>query len=128
MMSVNRLRIQYLTLFLFTIIIGLSSRKTSLPNQVGDLLYACMAYWMFRFLFIKTLKHKVFLYTLLYCFFIEIMQLIQTPWLVAIRQHPFLKLILGQGFVWIDLVAYIIGAIIAFGIDKICFRKTTYIN
>src|SRR5690606_29746118 len=107
-------RFVYMLLVLVTIALGLGSRKLAfLSAVIGDVLYAVMIYWCVRLLFLK----KSFLFTfsgsVMFCFVIEGLQAIQVAWLVALRQHSFWKLVLGQGFLWSDLVAYVIGAFLA---------------
>jgi hypothetical protein len=52
------------------------------------------------------------LLSLLFCFMIEISQLYQAEWINDIRNTRLGGLILGQGFLWIDIVAYTAGVII----------------
>jgi hypothetical protein len=47
----------------------------------------------------------------------EFAQLIQAPWLVALRQNRWGNLALGSGFDWIDLIAYAVGIALAAAVD-----------
>lgn len=108
----------YLIAFFISIGIGLLSRKTNaIPLYTGDIIYAIMSYWMFRFLFYP--KSLVFslIASLSFCFLIELLQLIQNPFFIWLRSHQFLRLIFGQGFLWSDLIAYTIGVNLAYLID-----------
>ena len=61
---------------------------------------------------------------LLICFAVEFGQLVQTPWLVALRAHPLGHLVLGSTFGWGDLIAYTAGVAIAALVDKAAlFRR-----
>jgi len=114
----------YILLFIGTIVLGLLSRKiTIIPVITGDLLYAMMAYWLFRILITKQNANLVLTCSILYCFSIEFLQLIQAAPFVWIRNHPFLRLIFGQGFLWSDLLAYTFGATIAYFLDTKIIRK-----
>jgi len=118
-------KIQYLFLAGLTILLGLLSRKISvIPTITGDVLYAVMIYWLSRFLF--TGKSVLFslVATIIFCFSIEFLQLVQYPLLRSIRSNPLLRLVFGQGFLWSDLVAYCIGAIGAALWDFMRSRKT----
>ncbi len=118
-------KIQYLFLAGLTILLGLLSRKISvIPTITGDMLYAVMIYWLSRFLF--TGKSVLFslVATIIFCFSIEFLQLVQYPLLRSIRSNPLLRLVFGQGFLWSDLVAYCIGAIGAALWDFMRSRKT----
>lgn len=115
----KKTKICYLFLVIITIILGLASRKTTIiPAIIGDILYAVMAYWIFRFLFYNRSKLFSFKIALTFCFFIECMQLIQTPFFIYIRNNPILRLVFGQGFLWSDLIGYLVGVTIAFLLDK----------
>lgn len=60
------------------------------------------------------------------CYGVELSQLIQVSWLVAIRRTTIGHLILGQGFLWSDLVAYTIGVGISAISAEIVQRKKGY--
>lgn len=118
-------KIQYLFLAGLTILLGLLSRKMSvIPTITGDVLYAVMIYRLSRFLF--TGKSVLFslVATIIFCFNIEFLQVVQYPLLRSIRSNPLLRLVFGQGFLWSDLVAYCIGAIGAALWDFMRSRKT----
>lgn len=103
-------KIQYLFLVCLTILLGLLSRKISaIPPVTGDVLYAVMVYWLSRFLFTGKSVLFSFVATLIFCFSIEFLQLVQYPLLRWIRSNPLLRLVFGQGFLWSDLDAYCIG-------------------
>lgn len=114
----RRLLLQYLLAFFVTIALGLLSRKISfIPLIMGDLLYAVMAYWLGRIMMLKKNPTYALCGAIIFCFCIEFLQLVQVEPLIAARQHPFLRLIFGQGFLWSDLIAYCVGATVAYGID-----------
>ncbi|MCU0712549.1 MAG: DUF2809 domain-containing protein [Pirellula sp.] len=98
---------------------GLASRKyreqlpTYLAEYAGDTLWALML-----FLLVSTLLGGGQILTraaisLALAFLVEISQLYQAPWIDSIRQTKLGGLVLGFGFLWTDLVCYLIG--IAFG-------------
>ena len=112
-------RLNYFVLILLVLILGILSRKISnIPLFIGDVLYAVLIYFGLRFLFIHLKTHKTFLLSLLFCFGIEILQLVQIDWLIAIRKTTLGHYILGEGFLWSDLLCYIIGTLMAFLIDE----------
>ena len=121
-------RLYYFSALFITLILGILSRKiTGIPFLVGDVLYAVLIYFGMRFLFIHLKTHKTFLLSLLFCFSIEILQLVQIDWLIAIRKTTLGHYILGQGFLWLDLLCYVIGTLVAFIIDW-KFIKTQNLN
>jgi len=112
-------RLIYFILIIITIVLGLFSRKiVFLPLATGDALYAVMVYWGIRFLFIKRPLHYALLLSIVFCFSIEFLQLVRIPFLIEARNHSLLRLVLGQGFLWSDLIAYSIGAFACYLLDK----------
>lgn len=107
----SKARITYLIVIFFVILIGILSRKLDfIPLFVGDVLYAVMMYFIMRFFLPQKKSSLVFFIALLLCFAIEFQQLITAEWLIAIRQTLPGKYILGQGFLWSDLLYYSFGA------------------
>jgi hypothetical protein len=114
----KKLKIKYLISVISFITLGILSRKiTGIPLFIGDMLYAVLIYFGFRFLIIDSKKSTSLLLSLLFCFGIEILQLVQIDWLIAIRKTTLGHYILGQGFLWLDLFCYVIGSLVAFLID-----------
>ena len=114
----KRNRLNYFILILFVLIIGILSRKISdIPLFIGDGLYTFLIYFGFRFILIDFKKATSLLLGLLFCFGIEVLQLVQIDWLIAIRKTSLGHYILGEGFLWLDLLCYIIGTLLAFLID-----------
>ena len=121
-------RLTYFVILLLILILGISSRKINgIPLFIGDVLYAVLIYFGLRFLFIHLKIRKTFLLSLLFCFSIEILQLVQIDWLITIRRTTLGYYILGEGFLWLDLFCYIIGTLVAFLIDW-KFIKTLNLN
>lgn len=82
-----------------------------------------MVYFGFRFVLVKkSLKWAVRI-SVIFSFAIEISQLYQAEWIVEIRDTVIGSLILGRGYVTVDLFRYIIGIIIAFWIDKLWLQR-----
>lgn len=112
-------RLNYFILILLVLILGILSRKMPcIPLFIGDVLYAVLIYFGFRFLIMDSKKATSLLLSLLFCFGIEILQLVQIDWLLAIRKTTLGHYILGEGFLWLDLFCYIMGTLMAFLIDE----------
>lgn len=112
-------RDSYFIFILLTIGLGLVSRKISLlPYAVGDVLYAVMMYWICRYIWMKRSPNVTLGFAICLCFLIEFLQLVHHPYLVWVREHPLLRLVFGQGFLYTDLLAYIIGVFTAYVIDN----------
>jgi len=118
-------RITYLILIIATIILDLLSRHFKfIPLFIGDILWATMVYFIMRFLFItRTIRFNV-ITALLFCFAIEFSQLYKAPWIDDIRHTLFGRLVLGEGFLWSDLLCYVIGVGIGVGIEKLLLKRS----
>lgn len=108
---------------LITIIIlipvGLYSREiTWIPKETGDALWAMMIFCIWRIIFIKKELHLIAFISIIHSSLVEFSQLINWPWLVAIRSTFIGHMALGQGFLWIDLLAYYIGICIIYFMFK----------
>jgi len=128
-MQINRNRINYALFIIVIIGIGLVSRVDIIPKLIypylGDVLYALMIYFIIGFLFPRFHPLKVALISIIICFFIEISQLFEPDWIIKIRRNKLGGLILGFGFLWSDLISYIIGGVIGFGLEYFAFKKAT---
>lgn len=114
-MITYRSRLVYAVLIVITVIFGLGSRKMSyiLPDSlnvyIGDILWALMIFFGFGFVFKNFKISSIACLSIIFCYGIEISQLYQAEWINDIRATMLGSLILGHGFLWSDLVAYIIG-------------------
>lgn len=107
-------RAQYFMLICVLIILGLVSREISfVPLFVGDILWAIMIFFIIKFIFIDINRKTLFLVSLMICYMAEISQLYQVEWLNNIRMTTPGRLVLGQGFLWSDIISYTIGITIA---------------
>lgn len=112
-------RITYFIITLAVIFLGLVARRIAeIPLFFGDILYAVLIYFGIRFLIINYRKSTSFLLSLLFCFLIETLQLVKLDWLVTLRTTTLGHYILGQGFLWSDLICYVVGTTIAFIFDR----------
>ncbi len=112
-------RIKYAVIIIIIIIAGLLSRRIhGMPLWIGDTLYATMMYFMLRFVLLRKTVLFIAVLSLLICFVIEFSQLWLTPWLNQLRSTLPGKLILGQGFLWEDLLAYTLGTALGALMDK----------
>lgn len=125
-MRINALkeRLLYCCICVIVIALGLSSRAFSdqLPlfvsRHFGDALWGSMVYFMFRILLVNRKLRIALLWSLVFSFGIEFSQLYQGEWINSIRSTVLGGLILGKGFLWIDLVRYTVGIMISYGLDQ----------
>jgi hypothetical protein len=117
-------RFTYLSLIVITVVLGLLSRHIDgIPLFIGDILWATMIYFGFRFLFIKKPTKFIILASLLFCYAIEFSQLYQAPWINNIRHTVIGGLILGEVFLWGDMLSYTIGVGIGVLIETIITKR-----
>jgi hypothetical protein len=121
-----RSRGTYFILIFFTIIIGLLSREfKAIPLFIGDILWALMVYFIVRFLLISKAIKVVIITSLLFCCVIEFSQLYKAPWINSLRHTLFGRLVLGETFLWGDLLSYTIGIGIGVLVDRWIFKLKT---
>ncbi|MGH2667258.1 DUF2809 domain-containing protein [Flavobacterium sp.] len=112
-------RFRYFVVVLLLIIVGILSRKTKyIPLFFGDLLYAVMIYFALRIFLLRLSNLKIAFISLSLCYLIELSQLYQDIWINKIRNSFLGHYVLGEGFLWSDLIAYTFGVLFAFWIDK----------
>ncbi|KRF11095.1 DUF2809 domain-containing protein [Paenibacillus sp. Soil787] len=122
-------RIKYVVAIIISVVLGLSSRRFSgqiplfIAKHAGDVLWASMVYFGFRFFFVKRRLTWAAGISVIFSFAIEFSQLYQADWIVEIRNTVIGSLILGRGYLTVDLFRYVIGIIIAFWIDKYWLQR-----
>jgi hypothetical protein len=122
-MKVSRNSLIYFVLLFIIIPVGYASRlrpelfSPFFAEYLGDPLWTAMIYFGLCLIFPRMSVLKLFAITLSFCYFIEISQLCQEPWLIAIRATTIGALILGHGFLWSDIICYTIGALFAAAVD-----------
>lgn len=109
-----KLTYRYLILASLTVVAGLASRQIVwVPLFTGDVLYAVMMFFIIRMGTTKSNLYKTAGLALAVTYAVELSQLYQSSWINDIRSTLFGRLVLGQGFLWSDLVAYAVGVFLA---------------
>ncbi|MEH7744624.1 DUF2809 domain-containing protein [Neobacillus drentensis] len=120
----RNMRFGYVIAVILTILFGLASRKFSqlLPifvaENAGDLFWAMMVYFGFRFLLVQKSLITAISLSFLFSYGIELSQLYQAEWINHLRGTLLGALILGKGFLTVDLIRYAIGITVAAVMDK----------
>ncbi|MGO4273594.1 DUF2809 domain-containing protein [Paenibacillus sp. TAF58] len=123
------IRITYGLAIITTVVLGLSSRRYSvfiplfIAKHAGDVLWASMVYFGFRFLFVKRRLTWAVGISVIFSFGIEFSQLYQAEWIIEIRNTVLGTLILGKGYVTVDLFRYVLGITLAFCVDKYWLQR-----
>ncbi|MBU9709173.1 DUF2809 domain-containing protein [Paenibacillus sp. AK121] len=121
-------RAAYLVAVLVMILLGLGSRafSTQLPafvaNHFGDALWACMIYFGLRMLWVNRQLSVALWGSVLFCFAIEFSQMYQAPWINHIRATTLGGLVLGKGFLTVDMIRYTVGIVVSWVLDQGCQR------
>jgi hypothetical protein len=123
--ATRRDRLWYTLLIMLVTIAGLASRRYPLLPDIlgkypGDALWTMMMFLLCAICLPRAGTFKLAMLALFISYVVEFGQLYQAAWIVAIRQTTIGHLILGSHFAWADLVAYTIGAAIAFVIERSC--------
>ena len=82
-----------------------------------------MIYVLIRIVFTNKKAIQVAIISLLICYGIEFLQLYQGEWMIELRKTLFGRYVLGQGFLWTDIIAYTCGIAIAFLIEKLALKR-----
>ena len=118
-----RNRLLYVGVLIVVIVVGLGSRKfaSSLPpfiaDNAGDALWTVAAFVGLALLFPTWSSIRLGIASLLISYVVEFSQLLDVSWLNSIRANRFGRLFLGSGFVWVDLLRYLAGAVGATMLD-----------
>lgn len=118
-----KIRIKYLVVTMFIMIIGLLSRKymnifpKAIAPFIGDMLWAMMVYFGLRFLIPKLKLTKTLTLAIIFSFSIETSQLYQADWINNIRATTLGGLVLGHGFLFEDLISYSLGIVMGCLLD-----------
>ncbi|MBR1520058.1 MAG: DUF2809 domain-containing protein [Bacteroidaceae bacterium] len=98
---------------------GLCSRHINwIPEETGDALWAMMMFCLWRIVLVKKGLKLVALVSLTHSFLVEFSQMIRWPWLVSFRSTFLGHMMLGQGFLWTDLLAYLLGILLVYGVFR----------
>jgi len=81
-----------------------------------------MIYTLVRILLIDNKAIQIAVISLLICYAIEFLQLYQGEWMIELRKTLFGRYVLGQDFLWSDILAYTFGISIAFCIERIILK------
>ena len=113
------LRLLYLILaaFFFWLAFATRNHPQWFPEIVaiygGDIFWTTMVVFALRSVLLKPSVWKLVTFTSILGAVTEASQLYHTPWLDDFRNTKFGGILLGHGFLWSDIVCYVIGAVFA---------------
>ncbi|WP_172252590.1 DUF2809 domain-containing protein [Saccharibacillus deserti] len=128
----RRLRLYKRSLYLAaassSALLGLASRACAsalpefLARHAGDALWAALVYLLFRFVFPDHRPLACAIYAVIFSFGIEFSQLYRASWIEGLRSTTLGALVLGRGFLTVDLVRYTAGIAAAWAADLMVLR------
>lgn len=123
--ATRRSAARYIGLLIVTVLLGLSTRwfpavfPTAVSQYGGDVLWAAMIFWIAALARPDARTIVLAALALAIACAVEISQLYRAAWIDAFREIPGVALILGQGFLWSDLVCYTLGVLLAATLDAV---------
>lgn len=116
--------LQYTSAVIALIALGLLSRRINgIPDVCGDALWAMMVFCCWRIVLVLRPLKIVAVVALITSYLVEFSQILSFDWLVRLRSTFLGHMLLGQGFLWIDLLAYTIGIIVIYIITVFIEKK-----
>lgn len=116
--------LQYTSAVIVLIALGLLSRRINgIPDACGDALWAMMVFCCWRIVLVIRPLKIVAVVALITSFLVEFSQILSFDLLVRLRSTFLGHMLLGQGFLWIDLLAYTIGIIVIYIITEFIEKK-----
>lgn len=108
-----------LTLFLFIIeiFIALYVKDSIIRPYGGDFLVVILLYFFVK-TFWKGSNIQIAISVLLFAYLIEILQYFQLVKLLGLEGNRFAEIAIGTGFSWWDLLAYTLGILVVYFLDK----------
>lgn len=104
------------------VVLGLLTRRVPalafLGKYPGDALWALMMFFIVGLVRPHATTNRVALIALGISYAVEVSQLYEPPWLVAIRSTTLGHLVLGSAFHVTDLLAYTVGVALGVGIER----------
>lgn len=85
-----------------------------------------MIYTLVRILLVNKNALYIIITSLLICYCIEFLQLYQGNWMIELRKTLFGRYVLGQGFLWEDILAYTFGILFIFLLEKFTLKYKTH--
>ena len=89
----------------------------------GDVCWAVAAWYLFRCILPQVFAIEIAVLSAGLCIVVETSQLLDVEWLNTLREHHIIRLLIGHGFMWSDLVLYAIGIAIGWVLDTFVLMR-----
>lgn len=106
-----------LILFIIEVLIGLYVRDGFLRPYGGDFLVVILIYYFVR-AFYKSSAYITAIGVLIFAFAVEFAQYFKLVEILGLKGNRFAEIIMGTGFSWWDMLAYTLGVIVVYLIDR----------
>lgn len=108
-------------LFLTEVVIALFIHDSFIRPVVGDYLVVILMYCFIKsFLNLKVVVAACCV--LLFAFFVEIAQYFTIVDRTGLQNSEIAKIVIGNSFSWIDMIAYTLGVLTVIGVEKLRFK------
>jgi hypothetical protein len=111
-----------LVILLIEIAIALFVRDKFVRPFIGDLLVVVLLYFSFRTI-LKAKASSVAIGVFIFAIGIEVLQFFQLAEVLGLEQNGIARVILGSTFDWLDILAYTLGIMAAYFIDRKYLEK-----
>ena len=111
-------------LFIIEVLIALYVHDRIVRPYIGDVLVVILIYCFLRsFLDISVFSAAIA--TLLFAYLVEIGQYFNMVIVLGLQECKIARIVIGNSFGWIDLVAYTLGVGLVFAIEKIVSQRNS---
>lgn len=130
----ERARLTYGLAVGLTILLGLLWRSglVMMPGFVvkygGDALWSMVVFFALGMVFTRATTLRVAMMAMAFSWAIEFLQLYHAPWIDLIRSTLLGRLVLGSTFNSPDLIAYVIGVVLASFADRVLAQRNLGVN
>lgn len=107
----------FLLIFITEILIALFIDDKIIRPYGGDLLVVIMIFYFVK-VFIDTKPLYICIGTLLFAYIIEVAQFFRMVEVLGVQDNKVLSTVLGSSFSWGDMIAYTIGVLICYFIER----------
>jgi len=104
-------------LFIIEVLIALYVNDSIIRPYGGDFLVVILIYYFVR-AFLKRSPLQIALGVLLFAYTVEILQYFKIVNLLGLEGNRLAEIIIGTGFSWWDMLAYTLGVLVVYFLDK----------
>ncbi|MBC7534982.1 MAG: DUF2809 domain-containing protein [Ferruginibacter sp.] len=111
-------------IFLIEILIAVFLKKGIIRYYIGDFLVVILIYSFLRSFFNLRVSTTAFM-VLAFSYTVEILQYYNLVEMIGLQDYRLARIIIGTSFAWIDLIAYTLGILFVWVVEKIIIIRIT---